>query len=216
MLLLLSAMSLGLVETTVEYDSHQRLRDAVLLASGVGESASESAAAAASDNDTNPFRSVAPGDWTIVEPDCASSWRRPNQHLYFQLGNACFFLAFLATHGPCGQLWLRSLLCCGCVLLVMWGWLVECSSDAVLWSGIFLAVNAVYVVVLLCRLRPVRFDKELESVYGALFRPLRVSRLQFRKVLGCMRVVRALKYQEVYAQEKVTKVDSLSLVLSGK
>jgi hypothetical protein len=29
-------------------------------------------------------------------------------------------------------------------------------------------------------------------------------------------MIRSLKYQEVYAQEKVTKVDSLSLVLSGK
>ncbi|XP_055390080.1 popeye domain-containing 2 isoform X2 [Condylostylus longicornis] len=31
-----------------------------------------------------------------------------------------------------------------------------------------------------------------------------------------MKLIRSLKYQEVYAQEKVTKVDSLSLVLSGK
>jgi len=53
-------------------------------------------------------------------------------------------------------------------------------------------------------------------VYVALFQPLRVTRHQFRKVLNCMKVIRALKYQEVYAQEKVTKVDSLSLVLSGK
>lgn len=31
-----------------------------------------------------------------------------------------------------------------------------------------------------------------------------------------MRMIRGLKYQEVYAQEKATKVDSLSLVLAGK
>lgn len=31
-----------------------------------------------------------------------------------------------------------------------------------------------------------------------------------------MKMIRQLRYQEVYAQEKVTKVDSLSLVLSGK
>lgn len=54
------------------------------------------------------------------------------------------------------------------------------------------------------------------QVYVALFQPLRVTRHQFRKVLNCMKVIRSLKYQEVYAQEKVTKVDSLSLVLSGK
>ncbi|CAG2063263.1 unnamed protein product [Timema podura] len=54
------------------------------------------------------------------------------------------------------------------------------------------------------------------SVYLALFRPLKVTRHQFKKVLNCMKLIRQLKYQEVYAQEKVTKVDSLSLVLSGK
>lgn len=53
-------------------------------------------------------------------------------------------------------------------------------------------------------------------MYVALFQPLHVTRQQFRKVLNCMKVIRGLKYQEVYAQEKVTKVDSLSLVLSGK
>lgn len=31
-----------------------------------------------------------------------------------------------------------------------------------------------------------------------------------------MKAIKPLKYQEVYAQEKSTKVDSLSLVLSGK
>lgn len=56
----------------------------------------------------------------------------------------------------------------------------------------------------------------LFQVYLAVFRPLRVSRSQFRKVLSCMRAIRCLKSQEVYAMEKVTKVDSLSLVLSGK
>lgn len=54
------------------------------------------------------------------------------------------------------------------------------------------------------------------QVYIAVFQPLRVSRHQFKKVLNCMKIIRQLKYQEVYAQEKVTKVDSLSLVLSGK
>ncbi|XP_049845298.1 popeye domain-containing 2-like [Schistocerca gregaria] len=54
------------------------------------------------------------------------------------------------------------------------------------------------------------------KVYLALFQPLRVTRHQFKKVLNCMRNIRKLKYQEVYAQEKVTKVDSLSLVLTGK
>ncbi|XP_046986009.1 popeye domain-containing 2 [Schistocerca americana] len=61
-----------------------------------------------------------------------------------------------------------------------------------------------------------RILAERMAVYLALFQPLRVTRHQFKKVLNCMRNIRKLKYQEVYAQEKVTKVDSLSLVLTGK
>ncbi|KAL4705474.1 hypothetical protein ACJJTC_017334, partial [Scirpophaga incertulas] len=58
-------------------------------------------------------------------------------------------------------------------------------------------------------------SKLRKCVYVALFKPLRVSRRQFRRVLMCMRNVRQLKCHELYAHEKVTKVDSLSLVLSG-
>ncbi|XP_037938598.1 blood vessel epicardial substance isoform X2 [Teleopsis dalmanni] len=158
------------------------------------------------------LRSASPGDWSIEQ---CLNWERPH-HLYFQLGNAFFFLAFLAPHGPFGMLWLRALMVIGCILMGMYGYLIVCTPDIVLWSGLFLAVNFIYLIVVLCRLRPVRFDKEIEAVYASLFKPLRVTRHQFKKILNCMKLIRSLKYQEVYAQEKVTKVDSLSLVLSGK
>lgn len=150
--------------------------------------------------------------WTLME--CFSL--RRTQHLYYQLGNGLFLLAFLAPNAPFGMLWLRCVVIAGCVLLIIWGWQVECTVDVVVWASLFLAVNAIYVGALLCKLRPVKFEKEIEAVYIALFKPLRVSRHQFKKVLNCMKLVRSLKYQEIYAQEKVTKVDSLSLVLSGK
>lgn len=143
-MLLLSALSLGLVESS--QNDRQRISD-IMLFSGA--------------NDNETFRADGPGDWSIEQ---CFSLRGHNPNLYFQLGNAFFFLAFLATHGAWGQMWLRSMLIIGCVLMVMWGWLVECSSDAVLWSGLFLAVNLVYFVVLVCRLRPVRFEKEIEAV----------------------------------------------------
>ncbi|XP_004527120.1 blood vessel epicardial substance isoform X1 [Ceratitis capitata] len=158
------------------------------------------------------LRSLNPGDWSIEQ--CVI-WQRPH-HLYFQLGNAFFLLAFLAPHGPFGALWLRALILIGCTLMAMYGYMVECKPDVVLWSGLFFIVNFIYLIIVLCRLRPVRFDKEIEGVYASLFKPLRVTRHQFKKILSCMKLIRSLKYQEVYAQEKVTKVDSLSLVLSGK
>ncbi|XP_043280462.1 popeye domain-containing protein 3-like isoform X2 [Venturia canescens] len=137
-------------------------------------------------------------------------------HIYFQLANAFFLLSHLAPSGIHGVLYLRSTLLVGCAFLALWGWTIACWLDAALWNALFVAINFLHVCMLLYRLRPIKFSREIEEVYAAVFQPLRVSRHQFKKVLSCMKIIRQLKYQEVYAQEKVTKVDSLSLVLSGK
>lgn len=143
-MLLLSAMALGLVESTNP---------------NTGDPIAGLAAGLPLPFDNETFKS-GPGDWSIEQ---CLSWRRPN-HLYFQLGNAFFFLAFLAPHGSCGMLWLRCTLVIGCILMAMWGWMIECTGDVVLWSGIFLVTNLIYLIVLVCRLRPVRFDSEIEAV----------------------------------------------------
>lgn len=106
------------------------------------------------------LRSASPGDWSIEQ---CLIWQRPH-HLYFQLGNAFFFLALLAPHGSVGMLWLRALMIIACILMGMYGYLIECTPDVVLWSGLLLGVNFIYLIVVLCRLRPVRFDKEIEAV----------------------------------------------------
>ncbi|XP_077293501.1 popeye domain-containing protein 1-like isoform X3 [Arctopsyche grandis] len=142
-------------------------------------------------------------------------WRQAN-HIYFQLANAFFFLSYLAPNGMYGLLFLRCTLLIGCGFTTLWAWTIECFLDAVVWNAVFIIINMVHISVLLFYLRPIKFSKEVEEVYQALFKPLRVSRHQFRRVLSCMRSIRRLKCQEVYAMEKVTKVDSLSLVLSGK
>ncbi|XP_050081666.1 uncharacterized protein LOC126568950 isoform X1 [Anopheles aquasalis] len=175
-----------------------------------GSSASSSTTTAVANVDRWPWIFLG---W-VSGPDCFA--HSQHEHLYYQIGHALFLIAFLGPNNVYGILWLRCLALAGCVLMLLWGWLVACSIDVIGWFSLFLVVNTLYVIVLLCRLRPVKFDKEIESVYVALFEPLRVSRYQFKKVLSCMKMVRSLKYQEIYAQEKVTKVDSLSLVLSGK
>uniref|UniRef100_A0A182PM55 POPDC1-3 domain-containing protein n=1 Tax=Anopheles epiroticus TaxID=199890 RepID=A0A182PM55_9DIPT len=98
-------------------------------------------------------------DWNW--PKCFSF--EPKEHLYYHIGHALFLVAFLAPNIPCGFLWLRCAAIAGCILMVLWGWFVACSLDAVVWFSLFLLVNAIYVVVLLCKLRPVKFDKEIES-----------------------------------------------------
>ncbi|XP_023708350.1 blood vessel epicardial substance-like [Cryptotermes secundus] len=137
-----------------------------------------------------------------------TEWK-PVNHVYFQLANTFFFLSYLAPNGMYGILYLRCTLLVGCAFFALWGWAVLCCFDAFLWNATFVGINFIHVCILLYYLRPVKFTKEVEE-------PLKVTRHQFKKVLNCMKIIRQLKYQEVYAQEKVTKVDSLSLVLSGK
>lgn len=137
-------------------------------------------------------------------------------HIYFQLANIFFLLSHLAPNSLHGVLYLRCTLLIGCAFLASWGWTIACWIDITIWNCLFVAINFIYICILLYRLRRIKFTKEVEHVYNAVFKPLRVSRHQFKKVLHCMKTIRQLKYQEVYAQEKVTKVDSLSLVLSGK
>lgn len=108
------------------------------------------------------LRSTYPGDWSIEQ---CLAWQQPH-HLYFQLGWAFLFLAFLAPHGPFGSLWMRATLLIGCIMMGMYGYLVECTMDVVFWSGLGIGINFVYLIVVLCRLRPVRFDKEIEAVSG--------------------------------------------------
>lgn len=116
--------------------------------------------------DNGTFKSAnGPGEWSIEH---CRSWSRPN-HLYFQLANALFFIAFLAPHGSSGMLCARFALVCGSILMTMWGYLIECTADVVVWNGSFIVINFVYLIVLLCRLRPVRFDKEIEAVSFSFF-----------------------------------------------
>lgn len=106
--------------------------------------------------------SVPISDWSLMH-QCLT-WDRPPNHLYFQLGNALFLIAFLAPHGSHSLLCARCALVLGSALLTMWGYLIECQADVVVWNGSFLVINLVYLLTLLYRLRPIRFDKEIEAV----------------------------------------------------
>lgn len=87
------------------------------------------------------------------------------QPLYYHIGCAFFLLAFLAPsyrYGP--ALYIRCMLTFGCVLFLMWSYLVECRPDVLLWTLLFIFVNLVHMAILICKLRPVKFEKEIEEV----------------------------------------------------
>jgi hypothetical protein len=154
-MLLLGVLALGLVEaTSPNAVNSNEINAANVLARNVDVNWTNSSTTGSSDT----LRI-----WMLGELGPCSYWR-PTQHLYYQLANGLFFLAFLAPNVPCGMLWLRCLVIIGCILTGMWGWLITCTIDSVVWSALFIIVNAVYVVALLCKLRPVKFDKEIEAV----------------------------------------------------
>ena len=85
---------------------------------------------------------------------------------------------------------------------------------------------------LVWRVRPVKLDEDMEEVYSQLFLPLKVnlirlnsyiisdhhqvSRTQFQKLLEGTKERRHVGAKEFVIEEKVSRVNSLSLVLSGR
>ena len=133
---------------------------------GIGMIVTNSNAGGALSWDNNAtIRSATTVDWSIEQ---CIIWQRPH-HMYFQLGNAFLLLAFLAPHRPFGILWLRAMLVIGAILLAMYGYLIDCAQDVVLWSSLFFGVNTIYLIAALCRLRPVRFDREIDAVSVIIF-----------------------------------------------
>lgn len=100
--------------------------------------------------------------WPYFDTGCAE-WL-PINHLYFQLANTCLFLSYLAPAGLWGLIYLRGVLAVASIFFALWGWVILCAFDTFLWNAFFTLINLVHGVYLLCSLRPVRFDKQVEEV----------------------------------------------------
>ena len=99
----------------------------------------------------------------LVAGQCHSTYSL--QPLYYHLGCAFFLLAFLApSHRHGAALYARCMLIFGCILFAMWSFLTECRPDVLLWSAIFIIANLIHMVILICKLRPVKFEREIEEV----------------------------------------------------
>lgn len=66
-----------------------------------------------------------------IDTGCAE-WL-PINHVYFQLANTFLFLSYLAPAGLYGLLYLRLMLAIGCAFFAIWGWLILCAIDTLLW-----------------------------------------------------------------------------------
>ncbi|KAL3204608.1 hypothetical protein MRX96_011600 [Rhipicephalus microplus] len=140
----------------------------------------------------------------------------PTNHILFQLANIFLFLSYMAPAGLYGLLYLRMCLTLGSFFFALWGYVILCAFDTMVWNAFFTAINLVHVCVLMYVLRPVRLAPHMEVVYRELFQPLKVSRQQFQAAASCVKVLKDVEPHETYAVEHVTRADSLTLLLSGR
>lgn len=161
----------------------------------------------------SPYNNSYPFDFVSLL--CLNKWL-PTNHILFQVANAFLFLSCLAPFGIHGLLYLRTCLMIGSLFFALWAWIILCAFDTLVWNAIFTVINFIHIIIILYVLRPVRLSKDVEAVYQELFQPLRVTRSQFQKAIRCMREIKHLKPREPYCVENVTKVERLSLVLTGR
>lgn len=89
-------------------------------------------------------------------------------HFYFHIGCAFFLLAFLVTSYRYGNaLYMRCMFTFGCILFLMYSYLVECHPDVLIWTLAFIAINLIHMILLISKLKPVKFEKEIEEVSNA-------------------------------------------------
>ncbi|XP_075232417.1 popeye domain-containing protein 3-like isoform X1 [Lycorma delicatula] len=143
-------------------------------------------------------------------------WRNP-QHVLFQLANTCFLISYAVPTNRYGILFMHSLLIIGFMLFSVWAWTIVCAPDVFIWNLCFTFLNAFQLVFVVYQMRPVKFDPELEEVYHTLFRPFKVSRMQFKKLVGTdFAQIMSLHAGEAYAMQNLTRTDRLGLLLTGK
>ncbi|XP_002734868.1 popeye domain-containing protein 3-like [Saccoglossus kowalevskii] len=152
----------------------------------------------------------------VEHEGCSNNWEGP-QHVIYQLANVCFLISNLAPNTIHGILFLHGVLVVGFLLFSVWTFVVKCAPDALGWNFAFMIINAIQVVHILYRLRPVKFSKELEDLFVRLFKPLQVPRRVFKSLVHMQNVeVVDLPTGHRYATEGDTTCDRLSILLNGR
>ncbi|WAR08927.1 PPD1A-like protein [Mya arenaria] len=139
------------------------------------------------------------------------------QHAVFQLAKLCVLMSILS---PCTfkyhSLFLRIMLNFGYVLTLIWASVFVCLFDVVIWSSVSLAMNSAHIVYLTYVYIPHKFSKSLEDVYLHTYKPLKVTRKQF-KGLADLGTMHLLGKGSFYARQEHTLTGhKLSILLKGR
>ena len=152
-------------------------------------------------------------------PTSCVGWKQAQPAIY-QLG--CFIiingLLVPPNVGVYQALWLRICLVIGLFCHVLWAGPALCWPDGLAWQLAALLANIVHLIYLSYLTYPVTFDEDVQKVYEALFKPLNVTRQQFRVLLNnAGGEIYELDRTGHYAVEGRTRTDRvLSLLISGR
>ena len=139
------------------------------------------------------------------------------QHILFQLGSLCMAFSFLTPISfQYHVLFLRCLLLFTFLFYILWAGLFICLPDILAWNCAFFFINIAQILYLAYNMYPVHINKEFEDAYAKLFKPLGVSRIEFRSLTRIGSLV-YLRQGSVYATEGITPCgEKLSLLLRGR
>ncbi|XP_046439237.1 popeye domain-containing protein 3-like [Daphnia pulex] len=166
-------------------------------------------------NDSLQFNDIFNMSWGRFFMPC-ENWHEP-QHILFQLAYGCFFISCLTPDNSIGILVMHAVLLLGGLLYSTWAWNMMCAPDIFSWTFGFVFLNFCQLLYDLYRIRPVRLDPEVEAVFALLFQPLGISRTTFKKLVGPEYAeIFTLHPGDFYALQNLTRIDRLSIVLSGK
>lgn len=147
------------------------------------------------------------------KPLGSCEWNLLNHFLY-QFANFFLVVSYLAPNSIGGILYLRCSVLLGSILYCLWGILVSCYIDAVIWNGFIIMINLCHVIAYI--IRPIRFSRPIHKVYEQLFKPLKVSPHQFNKILQCKWQIKDFSCESCYAIENISRVGVLGMVLCGR
>ena len=160
----------------------------------------------------------------LVPPhlDMCSTWQ-PLHHLYYQIAHLTLLLVTVLPLGqgthPVSVLVLRLGLLVYSALIILWSLVTDCSLDTLSWSAALFVINLVHTIIILVSIYVSQcsaIPSDMLPAYHKLFQPLGVSRSQYLKLLSWRKEVRVVSGKETVITEKMSRVDCISLVLSGR
>ena len=143
------------------------------------------------------------------------AWLGVNDVLY-QLANICMGVSFLAPNNYVYQLlFLRCIICLGCMFFILWAMLVSCLWDFLTWNLLVMGINVLHIVYMSYTMYPVSFDPALDKLFTALT-PYQIPRLDF-KLLVDSGHLESIDQDTDYAVEGNTRCrEKLSILITGR